>query len=497
MIITFEPWRPDLGETAGGGNIEATGVVPGINAYEPQPALRAATNSLSARCQGAFAAQDSDGGVSWIAGDNNKLYAINATTVTWSNVSRASLYTTSADGSWSFAQYGDNLFAANRHNELQVYTLGANGIFSDVGNTAPKARWLGVVKNFLVAANTSDSSGVITQRVRWSGIDAPLSWTVDTTTQADFQDLYGGGGDNQGVAVALSAADAVIFQERSVWRMTYVGVPRVFEFDLVEGIRGTPAPGSIIVVGGICYYLGEDGFYAFDGAQSLPIGHGKIDRTFFADADDAYFRRISAAADIDRKLILWSYASGDAAGGVPDKVLVYNVATGEWSRLEVSTEVLWRTLAFGYTLEDLDAVDSNIDTFPVSFDSRQWRGGAYQLSAFDADHSAAHFNGGNMAAVLTTRTTTLADPRRMMVTEVRPLLQCNSATADVAVSIGHRRTPSDSVTFETSTLMNDVGFCPQRVSDHFLRYRMSVSSSVEWSRAFGLDVTIKDNRTWR
>ena len=44
MIITFEPWRPDLGETAGGGNIEATGVVPGINAYEPQPALRAATD---------------------------------------------------------------------------------------------------------------------------------------------------------------------------------------------------------------------------------------------------------------------------------------------------------------------------------------------------------------------------------------------------------------------------------------------------------------------
>lgn len=397
-------------------------------------------------------------------------------------------YATDSVDSWTFAQYGNNIYATNFADPIQVYTLASGSRFNDLGGGPPKARYLGVVKNFLVAVNTWDSTdGFVPQRVRWSGLDAPATWTVDAVTQADFQDLLGDGGSNQGIAVGLTQADAVILQERAVWRMTYQGLPSVFTFDMVEGIRGTPAPGSIIAIGGIAYYLGEDGFYAFDGAQSAPIGHGRIDQTFLADVDPAYYYRMSSVADINRKLLFWSYTSLDSLDGNPDRILVFNRVTGEWTRLEVSTEILWRTISFGYSLEDLDAFGT-VDTILVSFDSRQWTGGSLQLSAFNTDHRTAHFSGAPLGATITTRELTIPDPHHLLVREAWPIIKCASATSNLRVAVGARPHANDAVSFAPSVLMNTVGYCPQRTGNHYVRLRISLSASAAWSQATGIDV---------
>lgn len=396
-------------------------------------------------------------------------------------------YATDTTERWSFAQYGDNFFATNFNDPIQIYSLASGTQFADLGGGPPQARYLGVVKNFLVAINTWDAvDGMQPQRVRWSGIDNPATWTVDATTQSDFQDLMGDGGGNQGILVGLTQSDAVILQERAVWRMTYQGLPSIFTFDMVEGVRGTPAPGSVIAVGGIAYYLGEDGFYAFDGAQSAPIGQGRVDRTFIAEADPAYFHRMSSVADIGRKLIFWAYTSTSSPDGNPDRILVFNRVTGEWSRLEVDVELLWRTLSFGYTLEELDAF-GDLDSLPASLDSRQWGGGVQQLSAFDTAHRTAHFSGASMQAALATREITIPDPRRALLTEAWPIINCQNATTNVKIAVGARKYANDSVSFAPSTSMNAVGFCPQRSGDHFIRLRMSLSSSVVWEQATGID----------
>lgn len=488
MLIQFGPWRPDTPATSTNA-AEATNVVPGVDSYHPQSSLQIFSTALDARCQGAIAVLDSSGSTYWFAGDATHLYTINTNTTDWTNVSRVGDYSTATTGAWSFVQYGDTIFAANYGDPLQKYSLGAAGSFADVGGVAPQAYALGVVKNFLVAINTVDTDGAIPQRVRWSGLDMPLSWTVDSVTLADFQDLLGDGGANKAIVAGLTQADAVILQERSVWRMTYQTTPLVFTFDVVEGVRGTPAPKSVIQVGGIVYYLGEDGFYAFDGAASTPIGIGRVNRTLFNDVDPLYLHRTSAVADINRKLIFWSYASTAAIAGVPDRILVFNWATGEWSRLNVATEFLWRSLSFGYTLEDLD-VFGTVDTIDVSFDSRQWAGGNQQLSAFDSTHSTAHFSGQYLAATLTTPEQTLPEPQRLLVTETWPNVACSDGTTKVKVAVGRRTLANGTVSYVTATAMNSIGFCPQRTTDHYVRFRMSLTSSAVWDHAVGIDVRL-------
>lgn len=566
MLLDFGPWRPDLPDLDT-GCVEATNVVPGFGLYAPQSSLIAFSGALEERCQGAISVIDISAGTYWFAGDRNRLYIINTTTTSWSNISRLTLpniavdglacpvgfgnitlvtprghaaafgkgsptlsatlsilgalipaafggitiiapkgischadigvvdftrggpaYSTASTERWSFAQYANNIYATNYTDPIQIYSLASGTRFNDLGGGAPQARYLGVVKNFMVAVNTQDAvDGATPQRVRWSAIDNPASWTVNATTQADFQDLFGEGGQNQGIVAGLTQADAVILQERAVWRMTYMGVPTIFTFDMVEGVRGTPAPGSVIAVGGVTYYLGEDGFYMFDGAQSAPIGQSRIDRTFLDDADPTYFHRMSSVSDIGRKLIFWSYASGDAVDGNPDRILVYNRGTGEWTRLEVDTEILWRTLSFGYTLEELDQFGT-IDTILVPLDSKQWAGGVQQLSAFDTYHRTAHFAGSYLGASITTREFSIPDPRRLLIREAWPIIDCQSSVTTVKIGVGARRSTFDSVSFAPATSMNSIGFCPQRTGDHFVRLRMSLSASTVWNEATGIDV---------
>ena len=293
MLIPFGPWTPDTPDNDAGTAPEAIGAVPGYGgAYEPQSGLNTFSTSLASTCLGAFACKSSSGTGYWFSGDATKLYKLDS--LTWSSVSAVGGYSVSSDGLWSFEQYGDSVYAVDHNDGLNVYTLGAGGVFSAVAG-APGGRDLFVVSNFLCMLNTVDAGTPNPQRVRWSGLDQPLSWTVDSVTQADFQDLLGNGGQNMAAAVGLVGADAAIFQQRAVWRMTYVGLPLIFEFAQAEGVRGTPAPNSLITIGGLTYYLAENGFAVFDGNASQPIGVGKIDRWFAADANPAYLHKISGS----------------------------------------------------------------------------------------------------------------------------------------------------------------------------------------------------------
>lgn len=141
MLLRFGPWQPDTPDNDDGSAVEATGVVPGYGgAYEPQSGLQTFSSSLSARCQGAFACKASDGSVYWFAGDRGDLFALSS--ITWSNVSVVGGYSVSADGSWSFTQYGDAVYATDYNDAIQVYTLGAGGAFSPVvGAPAPGGCW--------------------------------------------------------------------------------------------------------------------------------------------------------------------------------------------------------------------------------------------------------------------------------------------------------------------------------------------------------------------
>lgn len=351
------------------------------------------------------------------------------------------VFTCGDNSFWAFEKWGEKVIATNYDDDPQIITLGSN-YFERMAATAPKARCVGVVRDFVVLGFIDNGSAVVPNRVQWSGIDDETDWSSNPATQADYQDLQGKGGAVKAIA---SGEVGYVFQDQSIWRMTYIGPPAVFQFDEVETQRGTLAGRSVIRIGSFAYYLGRDGFYVFDGVRSTPISTGTVNKYFWDDYDQDYPHRVHAAFDPQNQIIIWAYPGAGNTSGRPNKLLVYNWAYQRWAVIEQEVEYVFNSFAEGITMDELDAYYASVDAVPESLDSSIWQGGAILLSGFDSSHIMGNFSGTALAAVVRTSESPLANPMIAFVNMVRPITD-----ATCTLKVGTRMNQNDSITWSSS-----------------------------------------------
>ncbi|HEU5115648.1 MAG TPA: hypothetical protein VFT74_03145, partial [Isosphaeraceae bacterium] len=484
-------YAPDLPSLAGAATI--LNVLPRTpQSYGPMAGQSVfSTNALDARCQGAISGTDSAGNVSVFSGTASKLYRMTVADSTFSDVSKTGGYACPADENWRFILYGSRLIAMNISDPIQNFVIGTDSAFSDLSSGAPKARYGAVVKGWLMVANTNDGTdGAQLQRVWWSALNDPTNWpTPGTSTAAEFQsdhiDLAGPGGEIQGIVGNLGTADAAVFLEHEVWRVVNTAPPVTFDFFPAEGLRGTPAPGSIVQLGSLVYFLAEDGFYVFDGTMSRPIGANKIDKTFYADVDQSFLYKMKGAVDPINKLIFWVYQSLSANGN-PDKCLVYNWSLDRWSLLEFECETIFRALSFGFNLDTLDNTGYNVDTLPVSLDSRVWTGGKVLMASFDTSHKLNYFTGDNLAPTVDTPEMQPIPGLRCNITNSRPIVDGGTPS----VTIGVRERQVDSVSFGSASALDSTGQCPVRTSGRYARARITLPAASPFTHISGIELDV-------
>lgn len=475
-MIPFAEWLPDRPDYKNEGATEALNVFPSTRSYKPINGLTVYSSALAERPLGGKSGLQSNGTTYNFIGTSTYLYNLQAAG-TWDDVSVAGSYSTTSGEYWRFAQWGDQMLATNYTDNPQEYTMGTSTDFAAL-TTALKGRYIATTTDFVFLGNTYDATdGAVPNRVRWCAIGDPTSWTVSATTQADYTDLDADNGWVQGI---VSGNDVYVFQEKAITRFRYVGSPVVFDPDVVEPERGCYVPNSIIQVGNLVYFLAEDGFYVFDGAKALPIGEGKVDKTFFADLHEIYRSRMSATIDPINKLIIWAYPSIASAGEL-DKLMIYNWVENKWSHSEISATFLFSSSSLGYTLDGLDALYSNIDTIPDSLDSRRWLGGANSLTAFNASFEMCYFTGSQLAGVIETSEDELNQGRKTLIRRVRPILDGTHT-----VQIGTRNLQTDSVTWGSALTPNTAGECFTLSNARFHRFRVNTTSGL--THAQGIDI---------
>jgi hypothetical protein len=483
MKIPFPEWLPDLPDFENPGCTVAKNVVPLGTSYGQFLGATVYSNALDARCQGAISTKDKDGVSLTFAGNATKLYKLS--TAAYSNVSKVGGYTIGADEMWFFTRFNDFLIATNFNDAIQTFTLSSSSVFADLAASAPKARYVATVRNFLVVGNTFDGiDGNIPHRVRWSALDDPTSWTVSATTQSDYQDLDA---SNGWVKQVVSGDYGVIFQERAISRMDYVGSPVVWQFRPVEIGRGTLASGSVIKVGNLIFYLGLDGFYVFDGNQSISIGENKVNRTFFNEVDLSYLSRISSTVDFDKQIIYWAYPATGNTSGRPNKIIMYNYSSNarmRWSFAEIEAEFIFTSLSEGYTLDTLDTLSSSLDSLPFSLDSRAYTGDNYILSGFNSDHKHVNYVGTALTATLETAEFQGGEGLYSEVMRIKPIY--NGTTATVTMQVGTRNAFNSSTSFASAISVNSSGECPVRANARYHRFRVNISGG--FNSAQGVEV---------
>lgn len=381
-------------------------------------------------------------------------------------------YVTPAEQRWRFTQFGNVLIAANGGNRLQGFNVNNDTNFSDLAADAPQARYVTVVRDFVVSGYINESTAR-TNRVQWSALGDESSWTNSATTQADYQDIPDGGS----VVGVTGGEFGLVLMDRSIHRMTYVGSPLVFQFDNISRNQGCYEANSVIQYGGTTFFLSDDGFYACDGQQLLPIGNEKVNRYFFDDVDEGSLNLMSAAVDPLRKLVIWAYASQSSA--TVDKLLIFNYQIGKWaSGITVASRVATSSTP-SFTLEGLD-VFGDLEEITTSFDSRIWLGGKMQFAGVK-DAKIITFSGENRTAVIETGDIEVPGSTSA-ITMAKPIVDNGSGN----VALLSRRLLSEQAIFGSQVTADSENRVSIRGVGRY--HRLQLTPTGQWSTAFGVDI---------
>mgnify|MGYP003148194597 CR=1 FL=1 len=478
--MVFGEWLPDQPALDNPGATIAKNVLPYVRTYGSFKSLQSFSNALHNVCVGSATVKDSAGIIHVHAGSETKLEELSATK-TWSDISKSGGYVGAA--SWRWARFGDRLIAVAPGIAPQFYDLTTSTTYLDLPGTPPKAECIATIRNFLVLGNLNDGTAR-PNRLNWSGYNNTELWTPSIATQSDTRDLEGDGGDIQAI---VPGQYGVVFQENSIWTMTYSGPPTIFRLNEVEEGRGTPAPDSVCWSGSTIYFLGQDGFYAFNGQSSRPIGAEKIDRWFFETADENSVRFVRGVVDRRNRMVIWSFRSSSTLNH-NDFLLIYNWAADKWSYCEVDTEVISEYLTTDFTLDQLDTpLPNGIDLDSIPVDSEAFRGGRVSMAAFDTSHRMGTFNGASLNAELETKE--IADPsgNTLVLTGVRPLV--DGAGATITVQSATRTNQNENYSYGLAQAQNTLGKMSFRNKARY--HRIRVNTTGEFSDAFGVDIDVQ------
>lgn len=490
LLVPVADWTPDAAPYLSTNNPVAKNTYPKTDGSDgPLQGPLVLSDALAAQCLGAFAARDNTGAAWVLAGTTTKLYV--QSSLSWTDRSGA-VYAVPTGGHWRFTQFGERVLATNYADEIQTHTLGSGTNFANLAAAAPLAKYIATVEPGFVMVGFYNDGTVYANGVWWSGINDATSWPTPGTAaaeaaQSDNQELPGGGAIT-GILPAVAGLQAVIFAERALYRVQYIGPPQIFSFLEIDRSRGCIAPQSLVQVGNTAFFLSEDGFCSLDASGVKMIGAGKVDRFILADMDQSQLERVYGAVDYTKKLVIWAYPAAGASH--PNRWAVYNYVTGRWrygDAADLTVTYLLSSRAAGYTLDTLDTPlpggpDAAAST-GFTVDSPLYQGGTRQLAGFDTSNRLVAFSGETLEGRVETGDAD-GEGQRIYVSGVRPLIDSNSALAGV----GYRDDLEDPLAYTTATAPGVNRICPQRVSAQYARAYVHIPAGTTWTTLQGARV---------
>jgi hypothetical protein len=468
--LTFGEWMPDQ-PSVSGALTDAKNVVSLAIGYGPFPTpVTFSSSNAAENLTSLYAAKKPDGNTELFAAGASKIYTVSGVgTITQVKTGM----TTGAADRVRFTQFGKRVISANNADRLQAWTLGTSTSFADLSATAPIAKFITVVRDFVVCANTLETTQQ-QYRVRWSAINDETDWTEDVNTQSDYQDIPDGG-----QIVGIRGGEfGLVLLERAIHRMTYVGTPFIFQFDNISRGKGCMVSGSIAQYQGVTFFLSDDGFYVCDGQNVTAIGAEKVDRYFLQDASESDYGSMSAAVDPIRKLVIWNYKSVNGTRNL----IIYNFKTQKWTYGDAGTDFLAEASTSSVTLEQLDSISASIDALTTSLDSQLYVGGKYFLGGTLATRVMT-YTGASQTGVIATGDLDIG--ANSVVTLARPIVDNGSAT----VAIASRTLLNQGVSFNTAVAASTENRVPLRSAGRYHRLKVTPTGD-NWDNAISVDVDV-------
>lgn len=462
--VSLIGYGPDIDPRTPGVLTSCTAMVPSLKGMKGAPSAQdVSLPALAAACQGAVVLRQLDNTTRFIAGTATKLYEAGASS--WTDRTRASGgdYNLGSDVRWTFAQYGDVSLAASKGDTLQASTSGA---FADISG-APKASIVETFENFVLICDTNEATYGDSPNRWWvAARGGHTDWTPAIATQCATGVLTSTPGKIR--AARRFGQSCVIYKERGMYVMNYVGQPNIIDVQEVPGNVGAPSHAAVVVVGTPedprHIFMGFDDFYTFDGSRPIPIGT-PLKETVFNELNKSYTHVCMALHDAINSRIYFFYPTASSVN--PDKCVVYQYKTGKWGRDDRSVEAVAEYITQGLAWDDLGSSFSTWHDLPnLSYDSSFWTAGFPVPAIFNTSHRIQTLDGVTGATAFTTGDYG-SDEIVILLSRVQPayLTRPTSGT----MTHYHKMSLGDSYTTGTTITMDSQG-------------RFDLMSSARWHR---------------
>ena len=463
-VVSFGEWLPDLADIGSQGLQVANNVLPDVDGYIPFTpyvpytgfAHSSSPHTLPAQAAGMITVYDP-------VAAYYRFYAGGADGVLYMDIGGTGAFvarsaTLTASKEWQFTPYGSLLVGVNGANTM-YHTIGSATNF--VTMNAPKAACAAMVGQFLMLGNLTDTSGTLRPyTLAWSAINditnfpTPNSATAIATQSGEqtFKPEFG-----QINAVIGGDQFSLVFQQRAITRVTYVGPPAVFQFDELQRGRGATYLHGAIKAAGLTHYVADDGFYATDGVNVIPTGLGKIDET----AMNSQPANVIGGFDQSKKCLYWNFAPQGFS--LSSKLYAYHVDAHRWTSADA-------------TLRSMDQAQMGQFRGPFAFDENNILVSPMQATA----------GSYTLPAILTTFDSELNPAARAFVGGVKPNIEYTGTAPTITVRVGSRNDMGSSPTFTaTTTPTTRTGIADVRVDAKY--HRAEVQIVGQFTKATGLE----------
>ena len=528
--VPFSDWTPDHPPFANPGFPNCENVIPAdLGFYRPMRApVVLGTNTLKDLVAGVTnnagqlvgVRDPSNNAVFYFTmavdpvGDTSHFFRYTEATDTWDDVTPAVAPGFNGNDHAYFATFGNKIYAGfSTSTRILTKEIASVSAFAEVAG-APRPRDIITTRGFLVGINFQRGAiptDIIPTGVTWSASGDPENW-IDPVADpiGALSVLRGeieleGGGRLQRIIPGIAGADAIIFGQRKIWRMTFIGPPAVWDFQIVSEDEGAASPTSVVTDGNLIYFIGRRGWMRFDGVNLEPIGAGKVNRAFTDDdvlggkfrLDSATLgqfnlgiRSAVSGEPFTDRLVFWAYRSqtdssfadlltstGDTLvtdqgdriqatieSAFNDTVLCVNELTGAWGNAKIQLQAIGRVETNRTRVDAPRLVGLNNDLSLVVF------GNAILSSFFETPESIGAAN------------------NRITIRHAWPYVD----SLNCSISLLARENLAEVQVQSTPLLQEDDASVPVDESGRYVAIRIDLPASDSWTALLGMSVEIAD-----
>lgn len=443
-----------------------------------------------------------------VIGTLNKIFRYNGSSQT--NVTKTSDATNYSNSPrWQSEQLGTALMM-NNGSDVPQFMQPTQNRFQDLlaWPSGVTTQCLKPYKSFLIMAGYEAGSNKYPYTVRWSDeydpTGVPADYAINSPTNLAGENTLSGNNGNLIDQLTLNNSQ-IIYAERGVFAMDFIGAPLVFAFREVFSDDGIINRGACAEFFGKHLVVGHNDIYVHDGNQKQSVVDKRVRRTFFNSLADK--RSVFCQTVTDRSEVWICYADADAADSESaNRALVYNWAQNAFTFIDLPNV---RALTVSEKMDTSNNWDSAAGTWGSTSDywsSSSLSAEANALKLFGAGHVASKIytmndtHGASGASVNAFIEATKIDLDQVIgkatntIKQIKGILPQIEGQGSVNIYVGTSHTPQDGILWGSPNAYDiesdhkiDV-----RSSGRYFALKVESTSASDYWRLTGLDIDINE-----